>query len=291
MIERALIHVAGPEGSGKTAFIEAVLAAELGPTLVARCRRDDTLRAPRETSPVRSPELRRYRGAGASGTTRYAFPGTSGTVPLAFYETNLMMDYSRAVILEGDCPLDAVDLEVFVAPPPDAGEALFVRRTRDVAAAERAKAAAWERLLREPDGVARWMDEVAGGLAAEYARTNPQRVEDVRVKMLAGIEAVRRAPPPKPVEHWAVADRYAGIERAGLVVVNVRDERERDSAELLVSEVARLRKDEELFRDILARRGHRIAITAVVANVVDRRDPGLRKALACVRRAVRSCAG
>jgi hypothetical protein len=80
------------------------------------------------------------------------------------------------------------------------------------------------------------------------ARENPQLVEDVRVKMLAAIETVRKAPPPKPVERWAVADRYVGIERADLVVVNVRDERERDSTERLVSDVARLRTDEDLFR-------------------------------------------
>ena len=75
------------------------------------------------------------------------------------------------------------------------------------------------------------------------------------------------------------------IERAPLVVVNIGDERERDSAERLVSDVARLRADGELFRDILSRRVRRV--TAVVANVEERGDPGLKKALARVRRAVR----
>jgi hypothetical protein len=46
--------------------------------------------------------------------------------------------------------------------------------------------------------------------------------------MLAGIESGRNAPPPQPVEHWAVSDRYAGIERAALVVVNIRHEAEGD---------------------------------------------------------------
>jgi len=90
--------------------------------------------------------------------------------------------------------------------------------------------------------------------------------------VLAGIEAARKATPPDPVEHWAVADRYAGIERAALVVVNVRGERERESAERLVSDVVRLRNDQDLFRDLLSRRDRRV--TAVVANVCERGDPG-----------------
>lgn len=72
-------------------------------------------------------------------------------------------------------------------------------RTHDVAAAQHAKADACERLLREPDGVSRWIAEVVGGPVADYARENPRRVEDVRVKMLAAIERARKAPPPRPV--------------------------------------------------------------------------------------------
>jgi len=90
--------------------------------------------------------------------------------------------------------------------------------------------------------------------------------------VLAGIEAARKATPPDPVEHWAVADRYAGIERAALVVVNVRGERERESAERLVSDVVRLRNDQDPFRDLLSRRDRRV--TAVAANVCERGDPG-----------------
>ena len=39
MTERALIHVAGPQGAGKTTFIEAVLEAG-GLILAVRCVRD-----------------------------------------------------------------------------------------------------------------------------------------------------------------------------------------------------------------------------------------------------------
>src|SRR5256886_5871370 len=56
-----------------------------------------------------------------------------------------MTDYSQAVLLEGDNPLGFTDLAVFVAPSPPADEALFVRRRRNLAGAERVKAAITER--------------------------------------------------------------------------------------------------------------------------------------------------
>lgn len=40
VIERALIHVAGPARSGKTAFIEAMLAGSDALVLAARCVQD-----------------------------------------------------------------------------------------------------------------------------------------------------------------------------------------------------------------------------------------------------------
>lgn len=61
MIERAFVHVGGPPGSGKTTFIEAMLAGADALTLVARCLRDDTLAQVREVAPRTHPELRRYR--------------------------------------------------------------------------------------------------------------------------------------------------------------------------------------------------------------------------------------
>lgn len=48
-----------------------------------------------------------------------------------------------------------------------------------------------------------------------------------------------------------------------------------------------MRKESALFDDILGRRGSKIPITAVVANVRDPKDAGLKKALARVGRAVR----
>jgi len=67
MRERAFVHVAGPPGSGKTTFIEAMLAVVDGPVLAARCIRDDALRQARETATKDHTELRRYKQAGAWG--------------------------------------------------------------------------------------------------------------------------------------------------------------------------------------------------------------------------------
>jgi energy-coupling factor transporter ATP-binding protein EcfA2 len=303
MIERRFIRVAGPPGSGKTTLVEAVLGVSSETILVARCIRDDGLRHPRETSPPRDPELRRYLQAGAGGAARFAFPvpfpaPDAGFVawlapPIgeafdAFYDTRLMSNSSDAVILEGDDPLGHPGLDVFVAPAPEAGEALFVRQPRDRAAAERARADAWEELLRQPDGVARWMDQMMGGPVVEYVRRNTALAETVRDQMLAGIANFRDAPPVTPVEHWAVADRYRGIEHAGLVVVNVHDPSERCDGERLVADILRLRQDRALFDDILGWRGHRTPITAVVADLTEPRDPGRRKALARLRRSLRA---
>jgi hypothetical protein len=54
--------------------------------------------------------------------------------------------------------------------------------------------------------------------------------EKTRTDLLAALVATRRLPAPKPEAHWAIADRYAGIEHAQLVVANIRYQRERSAA-------------------------------------------------------------
>ena len=103
VIQRAFIDVAGPNGSGKTAVVKALLAADDGPTLVACCVRGDIFRRWRESSPRTHPEMQRYRQAGAYANAMFAFPGHEHDLN-EFYETQLMLNHSRAVILEGDNP-------------------------------------------------------------------------------------------------------------------------------------------------------------------------------------------
>ena len=42
-----------------------------------------------------------------------------------------MQNYSQVVFIEGDCPIDYVDLSVFVAPVPSKGRSLLRRVVRD----------------------------------------------------------------------------------------------------------------------------------------------------------------
>ena len=68
--------------------------------------------------------------------------------------------------------------------------------------------------------------------------------------------------------------------------MNVRDAGERRRGEAMRDEVARLREDDAVFADVLGWRGKKTPITAVVADLGDRRDGALRKALARVKRSV-----
>jgi hypothetical protein len=116
--ERALIHVAGPAGAGKTTFIERLLDAAVTYAISVRAERDATLQREQTSAPRNHAELRRYRDAGASAVALYRFAEPDVD---AFFTSDVMQGYSEAVFIEGDCPIRFVDLSVFVAPPPGRG--------------------------------------------------------------------------------------------------------------------------------------------------------------------------
>src|SRR5260370_35224583 len=115
--------------------------------------------------------MQRYRHAGAYATAMFAFPRHDHD-PIEFYETQLMLNCSRAVILEGDNPAGYADLEVFVAPAPLAGEPLYVRRHQAVAPPQRPRADPGEDLLRRPDETSRGLRDVTRLPAADSSRNN-----------------------------------------------------------------------------------------------------------------------
>jgi cytidylate kinase len=69
--QRALIHIGGPSGAGKTTLAEAVIAhAGEDVIIAARCRRDESLTEPCESCSPTDPELGRYLAAGADAAHR-----------------------------------------------------------------------------------------------------------------------------------------------------------------------------------------------------------------------------
>lgn len=286
MMERMFIHVGGMPKGGKTTLIERLLEAYDGFALVARCIRADNLRKAQETRPERSVELRRYRDAGASDAIRYRFPSSDADGE-PFFLTHMMEDFSEAVFLEGDRPIPYVDLSVYVAVPCEGDGALLVRTVRDRAREAVEEADALERMLKEPGGVVKLLEQTVGMELGSLVSPGDPMLGRLREGLLAKLGKARQAPPPEPTEHWAIAKGYEGIERARMVVVNVRRHGQREQAERMLSELKRLRKDDEVFNDVLAPRGKRTPITAMAADLSDPMDPGTTKALARIKRSLK----
>lgn len=284
MRQRAFIQIGGPPGAGKTTLVETLLAHIDHMIIAARCTRDDALPEPRESVAETDPELRRYLAAGAHAAARYVFPGT-GDAQDAFFQTEVMQDFSHAVVIEGDCPIGFADVIAFVAPAT--GGRLLVRRSGDEPNKEEAAMDVLEAVLSRPGGLEAILDRLIGPALGEFARQQPALVEQERGKALAELAELRSKPVPRHRMRWAVADTYRGIERAQLVIVNIRDEAETSNGEALLDEVGRLRTDKAVFADVMGPRGSRVPITAVVANLTHPTDPGTKKALARIRRVVR----
>lgn len=289
MIERVLLHVAGPTGAGKTMLIEALLRSLDQDATCVRAIQDETLHRPKESRPRSHPELRRYKSAGAGTVAVYRFPSTHADGE-TFYMTDLMMDCAPVVVIEGDRPLEYVNLTTFVAPVLPKGSTLLRRVLREHETERAQVIALLERALDSPEELPRFLLRDFGEAAVQLALKRPGMIEDMRATVAAHLAKLRAAPPPEPTEHWGLAPGHEGIERAQLVIINARNESERSRGGLHLQEIARLRKDDAVFKDVIGLLGRKVPITAVVANLSDARDPGLKKGLARIRRAVRSTA-
>lgn len=297
MIHRAVIHVAGPPKAGKTTLIERLLEREAVLAICVRGEKVPRLRREKESAPKGDPELRRYRDLGAT-VACYRFPHED---PEAFYDSEVMGDYSEVVLIEGDCPLAWVDLSVFVAPAPQPGESLLRRGTRDRAAGNRATADRYAAALETPEKLTSLLAEQLGEPMASLVLgrygagragiSRDETMDEIRKAVQHSVERARKAPPPAATKHWALEKRYEGLERAQLVVINLHPENDRARAEDLCGEIPRLRKDRVIFEDVVGLSGNRVPITAVVANLEDPRDAGLRKCLNRVKRSMARVSG
>lgn len=282
MRKRSIIQVEGPSGAGKTTFVERLLEAELGLALAVRTEKDAKLKACRESAPKGHAELRRYRAAGALEASLWRFPRRDAE---EFFTTRVMDEYSEVVYVEGDDPTGVADLAVFVAPPLPEGLSFLVREDRNGRARRtRETPLALERLGDEE--VVRLFGALMGDPFASIIRERPDLMHEIRRK--ASSQPVPKSgATPRPTDRWTLAPGYDGIPRAQLVVVNVRSGAEEAGARAVVEEVGRLRSDEAVFRGLFGPLGSRVAVTAVAANLANPKDPGLKKAIARVKRTVR----
>ncbi len=187
-----------------------------------------------------------------------------------FFCSKVMSDYSKAVLIEGDCPVEYVDLEVFVAPPLPAGSSLLRRTNRRTPAVA---ASALEEILLAVGG--RSASAAFGGSRAREAMGGAAAIYGESF----GAKGAAHA-------GWELAPTHQGLERAGLVVVNVRARDDRDAAEPMLEEIARIRSDDAVRAAVLGRFAHRTKVTAVVADLSDPKDSGTKKALTRIKRAL-----
>jgi hypothetical protein len=175
-----------------------------------------------------------------------------------------------------------------VAPVLRPGESLLRRLIRDRAAEQRTSIERHAAAFESRESLARFLAEELGEPRAAFALGRPEMMDELLGAMKRGVEKARLAPPPAPTAHWALDERYSGLERAQLVVINRRPEDDPRRAEQLCAEIPRLRKDRAVFDDVIGISGNRVPVTAVVANLEDATDGGLRKCFNRIRRTVRA---
>ena len=158
-------------------------------------------------------ELRRYRCAGASAVARYRFAELSTD---EFFTSDFMQEYSEAVFIEGDCPIEYVDLSVFVAPTLPEGRSLLRRSVRDHSAAHRESIERLAQAIENPDAMARLLRAGLGEPFVALALEQARGLDQLRDSLRAKLREVRRAPPPALTDPWALEEGFAGVERAQL---------------------------------------------------------------------------
>jgi energy-coupling factor transporter ATP-binding protein EcfA2 len=288
MINRAFIHITGQPGAGKTTLLEAALDALTHETAVCvHATRDDSLKRPKESAPDTDPHIRRYREAGAEQVALYRFPHRGDESIMDFYDTKVMAGYSSIIFFEGASPNGFPDFSVYVARPLPEGASLIVEGMRDNKAQHERQLAEMEELVRNPESLLDILGLDFGNAVSPFLKKNPEILSRFQDDLRQKLETFRSLPSPEPTPCRRIAESHRGIGKAGLVVVNIHDEAERERAQAMVEEVHRLRADKELFDEALGYGYYRLPVTAVVANLSDTDDAGRKKALARIKRAAK----
>jgi hypothetical protein len=94
-----------------------------------------------------------------------------------FFMSEVMQNYSEAVFIEGDCPIDCIDFSVFVTLPPVAGRSLLRRVVRNYATAHQAAIGQLAQALESSEDLIRL-------LSSRLANSSP-RPEEQRAAVLS----------------------------------------------------------------------------------------------------------
>lgn len=288
MINRAYIHIAGQPGEGKTALIEATLASmRYDSAFCVHAVRESTLRKPKEITSREDPHLKRYDEAGAIYSMLYRYPGGAAYDNIDFYERVAITDYSDIIFIEGDSPIDYSHLSVYVTRPLPEDATLLYAGKHDTHAERSRELEKMEQLAEHPELLLELLPSGVGLMLESIGDKSAAILEDISEVLRLKTEELRALPAPEPTDRWKLAESHHGIRDAGMVVVNIHDESERELAAAMVADVARLRSDKKVFDDVLGWQYHRTPITAVVANLADKRDAGRKKAIARIKRAIK----
>lgn len=276
--DRVHFWVDGPARAGETTLVRHLLESNRARILmVARFRETNAVRAPLEDLQGNA-ETEAYAAAGATNTLLYRFPPRKrDRAGRAFWDTVFIEDFSEGIVFEGKLHPDLPpDLVVYVTRPLAPGESLLAQGDRVVA---RFSLGDYLEVLAQA--------QAPEGPAAEEVTTGPEGEDEIEIPDEVGRKLARYAREGIPITQrgWLLKDGHSGIAEAGVVVVNIRHEDERPEAERLVREIRRIREDPAITKDLLGWRGSRRQISLFIANLADRKDRGLQKALARIKRA------
>lgn len=313
MIDREYVWVCGPPGAGKTSLVERVLESNRARSVVAGRFRADEEAVGATGTVTFTEEEERYVAAGADQVfgCRYP-PGSEVEAESWYWDTTWERGPSDVVLYEGaGLPGLHPDLAVHVMAADSEAIPLLTRAKRVIAhvpledyliaaaAAGSGRDDADGQEHEDPDEATaeRTVAEGEGEAVDQASRLELVSVDEGEEEVIKTFdvpeEQARRILEwaehgvPLSQKVWVLHDRHADLVHARFVVVNVRDDSERPLAERITREVERIWSDEEVRRDVVRYSPTRRPPTVQIANLANRRDPGTRKAVARIKRAMR----
>lgn len=238
-----------------------------------------------------SEESQILKEAGALKTAVY-YMGVENQPPEdSFWDSSFINYYSQAIAFEAnETPRFSPDLCVHVMRPLKQGEELVSLREVEACQLDARE------LLKNVYGVS--VPEDAYILSEEESEEfvkmedeNDGPIESIEIPDELGkllISAVEKKSFPINKNAWTLHSDHKKIGRAGLIIINIRNEDERADAERTRQQIEKLRTSQEISRDIFNYQDERRRVTILIANLDNARDPELKKVFARIKRVVRN---